>query len=76
MASYKIFAGERRKTGRNDVRKTAVTSPHAPEGTGLPCFIEHLLVLNRLEFDAIRAYYVVAQSRFDLKGYMVQATDL
>jgi len=76
MASYKIFAGERRKTGRNDVRKTAVTSSHAPEGTWLPCFIEHLLVLHRLEFDAVRAYHVVAQSRFDFTGYVVQATDL
>jgi len=40
------------------------------------CFIEHLWVLHRLEFDKARAYYVVAQSRFDFTGYMVQATDL
>jgi hypothetical protein len=53
-----------------------VTSFLAPEGAWASCFIEHLRVLHRLEFDAVRAYYVVAQSKFDFTGYMIQATDL
>ncbi len=53
-----------------------MTSSLVPEGAGASCFIEHLRVLHRLEFDAVRDYYTVAQSKFDLAGYMVQATDL
>ena len=53
-----------------------MTSSLVPEGAGASCFIEHLRVLHRLEFDAVRDYYAVAQSKFDLAGYMVHATDL
>ena len=53
-----------------------MTSSLVPEGAGASCFIEHLRVLHRLEFDAVRAYYVVAQSKFDFTGYMVKAIDL
>jgi len=58
------------------IMDTYVTSSHASEGAGIPASSSYLRVLHRLEFDAVRAYYVVAQSRFDFTAYMVQATDL